>query len=119
VAMAKLNKPINASAAESALVKTDWTYMPITNCSEGLCTKKISLSKFYPFTVSTFPSVFDPNSIINSCEYKVYTRIERDNDQHKSPHSHINHRMVPTDALQNRHPRFYVSTSVLLTKRPP
>jgi hypothetical protein len=24
--MAKLNKPINASAAESALVKTDWTY---------------------------------------------------------------------------------------------
>jgi hypothetical protein len=56
VAMAKLNKPINASAAESALVKTDWT-MPITNCSEGLCTKKISLSKFYPFTVSTCNSI--------------------------------------------------------------
>jgi hypothetical protein len=40
VAMAKLNKPIKASAAERALVKTGGTDMTITNSGKRLCLKK-------------------------------------------------------------------------------
>jgi hypothetical protein len=45
VAMAKLNKPINASTKTMHLLKTSWTYVTISNRSESLSTKKINLSK--------------------------------------------------------------------------
>jgi hypothetical protein len=45
VAIAKLNNPINASAAESKLVKRNhWTNVTIANSSKGLRTKKIGLT---------------------------------------------------------------------------
>jgi hypothetical protein len=45
VAIAKLNNPINASAAESKLVKKPTGLMTIANSSKGLRTKKIGLTK--------------------------------------------------------------------------
>jgi hypothetical protein len=47
VAMAKLSKPVNASAAEIALVKIR-TYMSVTNSCKSLCAKKMGLPKLYP-----------------------------------------------------------------------